>query len=82
MSTRSSGLKVLGAYLTPRKLSLYASMMVCFVMLESPLILIANSIEPMLFGLPFFLVWNLFWWFVLTMTFLVAYLTNWGSPTP
>ncbi|WP_249977867.1 hypothetical protein [Vreelandella olivaria] len=68
-------------YLTPRKLALYAGILFCFFMLESPIIMWANQIEPMLFGMPFFFLWNLFWWFALTALFLVAYLTNWGSPT-
>lgn len=68
-------------YLTPLKLSIYGGMLFIFVMLESPVILLANRIEPMLMGIPFLLVWNLFWWFALTALFLVAYLTNWGSPT-
>jgi len=69
-------------YLTPLKLSLYGGMLFSFIMLESPLIMLANRIEPTVMGLPFLLVWNLFWWFVLTALFLVAYFTNWGSPEP
>ncbi|PCF95986.1 hypothetical protein [Vreelandella nigrificans] len=69
-------------HLSPLKLSIYGGMILGFLMLESPAIMLANRIEPMLMGLPFLLVWNLFWWFVLTALFLVAYLTNWGSPTP
>lgn len=69
-------------HLTPLKLSIYGGMILGFLMLESPAIMLANRIEPMLMGLPFLLVWNLFWWFVLTALFLVAYLTNWGSPAP
>ncbi|WP_252106048.1 MULTISPECIES: hypothetical protein [unclassified Halomonas] len=61
------------------KLVLYAGIIISFVMLESPLILLANRIEPMILGAPFLLAWNLFWWFVLTALFLAAYLTNWGS---
>ncbi|WP_447044554.1 hypothetical protein [Vreelandella sp. H-I2] len=68
-------------YLTPLKLSIYSVMLFSFLMLESPVIMLANRIEPMLMGIPFLLVWNLFWWFVLTALFLVAYFTNWGSPT-
>lgn len=48
-------------------------------MLESPLILLANQVEPTIMGIPFFFVWNLGWWIFLTALFLVAYLTNWGS---
>lgn len=69
-------------YLTPLKLSIYSVMLFSFFMLESPVIMLANRIEPMLMGIPFLLVWNLFWWFVLTALFMVAYFTNWGSPTP
>ncbi|AQU83793.1 MULTISPECIES: hypothetical protein [unclassified Halomonas] len=69
-------------HLTPLKLSIYGGMILGFLMLESPAIMLANRIEPMLMGLPFLLVWNLFWWFLLTALFLVAYLTNWGSPAP
>lgn len=68
-------------YLTPLKLSIYSVMLFSFFMLESPVIMLANRIEPLLMGIPFLLVWNLFWWFVLTALFLVAYFTNWGSPT-
>ena len=69
-------------YLTPLKVSIYGGMIFSFFMLESPVIMLANRIEPMVMGFPFLLVWNLFWWFVLTALFLVAYLTNWGSPAP
>ncbi|CAD5258925.1 MULTISPECIES: hypothetical protein [Halomonadaceae] len=68
-------------YLTPLKLLIYSVMLFSFFMLESPVIMLANRIEPLLMGIPFLLVWNLFWWFVLTALFLVAYFTNWGSPT-
>ncbi|WP_447527602.1 hypothetical protein [Vreelandella sp. TE19] len=66
----------------PAKLWLYGAIAFGFVMLESPLILVANRIEPTVLGIPFFLAWNLFWWLMLTLTFLVAYFTNWGSATP
>lgn len=69
-------------YFTPLKLSIYGGMLFSFIMLESPIIMLANRIEPMVMGLPFLLVWNLLWWFVLTALFLVAYCTNWGSPAP
>ena len=69
-------------YLTPLKLSIYGGMIFSFFMLESPIIMLANLIEPMVLGIPFLIVWNLFWWFALTALFLVAYFTNWGSPTP
>ncbi|GKW48853.1 hypothetical protein [Halomonas sp. NCCP-2165] len=63
------------------KLYLYAGILLGFVMLESPLIMTANQIEPMVMGVPFFFIWNLGWWAFLTSLFLVAYLTNWGSRT-
>ncbi|WP_386080446.1 hypothetical protein ACFIOZ_18990 [Vreelandella sp. F11] len=69
-------------YFTPLKLSIYGGMLFSFIMLESPIVMLANRIEPMVMGLPFLLVWNLLWWFVLTALFLVAYFTNWGSPAP
>ncbi|BBO56042.1 hypothetical protein [Cobetia sp. AM6] len=64
---------------TTRKVAIYGSMLLGFLMLESPLMLMANQIEPMVMGIPFFLVWNLVWWGFLTAVFLYAYLTNWGS---
>ena len=68
--------------LPPLKLALYGGILLGFVMLESPLIMTANQIEPMVMGMPFLFAWNLAWWFVLTALFLVAYLTNWGSRHP
>ncbi|CAM0553829.1 hypothetical protein EHLJMEHL_03923 [Vreelandella titanicae] len=56
-------------YLTPLKLSIYSVMLFSFFMLESPVIMLTNRIEPLLMGIPFLLVWNLFWWFVLTALF-------------
>lgn len=50
------------------------------IMLESPIVLLANSIEPVLFGLPFLIVWVLFWWAFCTIMFYIAYKTNWGKP--
>lgn len=49
------------------------------VMLISPIVLVANSITPMIFGIPFLIAWVLFWWLFCTIIFLVAYLTNWGQ---
>lgn len=66
-------------HLPPLKLALYAGMILGFVMLESPVILLANRIEPVLLGMPFLLWWSLLWWAFLTAVFLVAYLTDWGS---
>lgn len=65
--------------LPPRKIAIYAGMLLGFVMLESPVIMIANKVDPMIMGVPFLFVWNLGWWAFLTGLFLVAYLTNWGS---
>ena len=65
--------------LRPRKLGLYGGLLLGFIMLESPMILVANQIEPIVMGIPFFFLWNLGWWAFLTALFLVAYLTNWGS---
>lgn len=65
--------------LRPRKLALYGGLLLGFIMLESPMILMANQIEPIVMGIPFFFLWNLGWWAFLTALFLVAYLTNWGS---
>lgn len=64
---------------TTRKLTIYGGLLLGFIMLESPLILVANQVEPMIMGIPFLFVWNLVWWAFLTILFLVAYLTNWGS---
>lgn len=65
--------------LPPCKLAIYGGMVLGFLMLESPMILVANQVEPMIMGMPFFFIWNLGWWAFLTALFLVAYLTNWGS---
>ncbi|MGR2736852.1 hypothetical protein ACUY1T_00200 [Billgrantia sp. Q4P2] len=67
--------------LPPLKLALYGGVLLGFVMLESPAIMMANQIEPMLMGIPFLFLWNLAWWAVITVLFLVAYLTDWGSRT-
>src|SRR5690554_4950452 len=65
--------------LSPRKLAIYGGMLLGFVMLESPMIMIVNKIDPMIMGAPFLFVWNLGWWAFLTGLFLLAYLMNWGS---
>lgn len=67
--------------LPPLKLALYGGILLGFIMLESPLIMMANQVEPMLLGMPFFFLWNLAWWAFITALFLLAYLTNWGSRT-
>lgn len=48
------------------------------LMLESPIILLANRIEPMIFGFPFLVAWVLIWWAFCTIIFFVAYKMNWG----
>lgn len=64
----------------PRKKKLlYVLIILVFIVLETPLIMMANSSEPFVLGMPFFLFWNLLWWFIGTVLFLIAYLTNWGS---
>lgn len=55
---------------------------VVMLMLEGPFILMANKIEPMIFGLPFLLFWVLLWWLIATILFLVAFLRNWGNNNP
>lgn len=62
-----------------KKILLYSLIVLCFIMMESPMILLANKVEPIILGIPFLLFWNLIWWFVLTVLFLIGYLTNWGS---
>lgn len=62
-----------------KKLVLYSLIVICFIFMETPLILVANTTEPFVLGLPFFLFWNLLWWFITTLLFLIGYLTNWGS---
>ncbi|WP_184404167.1 DUF3311 domain-containing protein [Geomicrobium halophilum] len=47
-------------------------------MLESPIILLANRIEPTIFGLPFLIAWVLIWWSFCTIIFFIAYKLNWG----
>lgn len=66
-------------HLPPLKLALYGGILLGFIMLESPAVMIANQIEPILLGMPFLFFWNLIWWAFLTALFLVAYLTDWGS---
>lgn len=49
------------------------------VMLVTPILLLANSVEPVIFGMPFLLTWVLCWWFFCTIILLFAYLNNWGK---
>lgn len=62
-----------------KKIMLYTMIIICFIIMESPLILLANKAEPFVLGLPFLIFWNLLWWFIGTVLFLVGYITNWGS---
>ncbi|UCZ51918.1 DUF3311 domain-containing protein [Bacillus shivajii] len=62
-----------------KKIMLYSLIILVFIILETPLILLANTTEPWILGMPFFLFWNLLWWFIGTVLFLLAYLTDWGS---
>lgn len=48
------------------------------LMMESPIILLANRIEPKIFGFPFLIAWILFWWFICTLILLIAYQMDWG----
>lgn len=49
-------------------------------MMEGPVILLANRIDPVIMGMPFLLFWILFWWLFCTVVFFVAYRRNWGKP--
>ncbi|EZH66564.1 hypothetical protein DH09_11620 [Bacillaceae bacterium JMAK1] len=49
------------------------------LMLQSPIILLANRIEPVILGLPFFIFWNFLWWAILTLVMYIAYKLNWGN---
>ncbi|MCT1578398.1 DUF3311 domain-containing protein [Oceanobacillus kimchii] len=49
------------------------------IMLESPIILAANRVEPMIFGFPFLISWVLFWWLFCCVVLYIAYRTNWGK---
>ncbi|MFI8979535.1 hypothetical protein [Pseudomonas sp. BMW13] len=64
---------------TPLKLALYAGILLGFVMLESPLVMLANVADPFILGMPFLFFWNLLWWSLITLLFLVGYWCNWGS---
>lgn len=62
-----------------KKVILYSLILICFLVMESPLILLANSVQPMVLGIPFFIFWNLLWWFITTVLFLIGYFIDWGS---
>lgn len=76
--TLKGGVKMFSKYPRKKKL-LYILVILVFLVLETPLIMMANTSEPFVLGMPFFLFWNLLWWFIGTALFLIAYLTNWGS---
>ncbi|WP_449354210.1 hypothetical protein ACUL41_13035 [Virgibacillus natechei] len=59
----------------------HVSTIIGLLMLESPIILLANNIEPMFFGVPFLISWVLFWWAFCTIIFFIAYMKNWGKTT-
>ncbi|WP_068676774.1 DUF3311 domain-containing protein [Oceanobacillus sp. Castelsardo] len=62
-----------------KKIVLYSLIILFFIMMETPMIMLGNKVEPFVFGLPFLLFWVLLWWFICTALFLIGYLTNWGS---
>ncbi len=49
------------------------------VMMESPVILWANKVNPMVLGMPFLLFWVLLWWAFCTVVLLIAFKLNWGK---
>lgn len=57
---------------------LFAAVFLGLFMLESPIILLANRIEPMIFGVPFLVAWVFIWWAFCTVVLYVAYKLNWG----
>lgn len=56
-----------------------AATVVGLVMLESPIILAANTFEPTILGFPFLVSWVIFWWAFCTINFLVAHIYDWGD---
>jgi hypothetical protein len=62
-----------------KKILLYTLIIISFIVMESPFILLANLLEPTILGIPFFIFWNLLWWFITSLLFLIGYLTDWGS---
>lgn len=65
---------------TKTRILFIAATVLGLIMLESPIILLANRAEPTVLGFPFLLAWVLFWWAFCTAVFLVAHLMNWGKP--
>ncbi len=49
------------------------------IMMESPVILWANKVNPMVLGMPFLLFWVLLWWAFCTVVLLIAFKLNWGK---
>ncbi len=50
---------------------------ICFLMVEWPIIYAVNWINPMIGGMPFVLVWSMAWWIVLLADMLAAVLLVW-----
>ena len=49
---------------------------VCFAANVWPLAVFANRIYPMVFGIPFFFFWNIFWCFLIFLGVLALYVTE------
>jgi len=62
-----------------RRIAFTVLIILGLVMMESPIILFVNKVEPTVMGMPFLLFWILFWWAFCTIVFLVAYRMNWGK---
>lgn len=50
--------------------------LVCVLAMIWPGAMIANRIEPMIFGFPFMFAWYIAWIFILFLGFLIAYLAE------
>ncbi|SFE44456.1 Protein of unknown function [Lentibacillus persicus] len=61
------------------KMFFHVAVIFGLIMLETPIVLMANNIEPVIFGMPFLVFWVLFWWFFCTIIFLIAYMKKWGK---
>ncbi|GAK04208.1 hypothetical protein JCM19037_2593 [Geomicrobium sp. JCM 19037] len=57
---------------------LFFVVIVGLAMLQSPLLLLVNRVEPMIFGIPFLIFWIFSWWAFLTIFLFIAYKLNWG----
>ncbi|SFE58541.1 DUF3311 domain-containing protein [Alteribacillus iranensis] len=62
------------------RIFLFAASIFGLIMMESPLLLAANRVEPFIFGFPFLVAWILFWWAFCTILFFIAHKMNWGKP--